>query len=93
LRKKGVNVMELGKKGWTISEETVDAVLEQAAITADQDYILVLQCLDKGISLKWTVQETVSGLRRDLMERYTLQVGSHLQGSSAGDPIDQLDPC
>ncbi len=46
--------MELGKKGWTISDETVDTVLEQAAITADQDYILVLQCLDKGISLKWT---------------------------------------
>jgi len=63
-------------------------VREQVAITADQDYILVLQCLDKGISLKWTVQETVSGLRRDLMERYTLQVGS-----LAGDRLNQLDPC
>jgi hypothetical protein len=32
-----------------------------------------------GISLKWTLQETLSGLRRDLFKRYTLQVGSHLR--------------
>jgi hypothetical protein len=46
LRKKGATVTEIGKKGWTISESSIDAVLEQLMITADKDDILILHCLD-----------------------------------------------
>jgi hypothetical protein len=46
LKRKGVEIMEMGRRGWTISEESVDALLEQLQITASKDDILVLQCLD-----------------------------------------------
>jgi hypothetical protein len=46
LRRKGVNIMEMGRKGWTISEDNVDALLEQLQILACKEDILVMQCMD-----------------------------------------------
>jgi hypothetical protein len=52
LRRKGVEVMEMGRKGWAVSEESVDALLEQLQILAGKDDILVLQCLDSRCFLE-----------------------------------------
>jgi hypothetical protein len=46
LKRKGVEIMEMSRKGWSVSEESVDALLEQLQILASKDDILVLQCLD-----------------------------------------------
>jgi hypothetical protein len=52
LKRKGVEIMEMGRKGWTVSEESVDALLEQLQILASKDDILVLQCLDSRCFLE-----------------------------------------
>jgi hypothetical protein len=52
LKRKGVEIMEMGRKGWTVSEESVDALLEQLQIMASKDDILVLQCLDSRCFLE-----------------------------------------
>jgi hypothetical protein len=46
LRRKGVDIMEMGRKGWTITEVNIDALLEQLQILACKEDILVMQCLD-----------------------------------------------
>jgi hypothetical protein len=52
LKKKGISVVEMGGKGWKVSEESVDALLEQLQIVASKDDILVLQCLDSRVFLE-----------------------------------------
>jgi hypothetical protein len=52
LKRKGVEIMEMSRKGWTVSEESVDALLEQLQILASKDDILVLQCLDSRCFLE-----------------------------------------
>ncbi len=52
LRRKGVEVMEIGRKEWAVSEESVDTLLEQLQILASKDDILVLQCLDSRCFLE-----------------------------------------
>jgi hypothetical protein len=52
LRRKGVEVMEMGRKGWAVSEESVDTLLKQLQILAGKDDILVLQCLDSRCFLE-----------------------------------------
>jgi len=42
----------MSRKGWTVSEESVDALLEQLQIMASKDDILVLQCLDSRCFLE-----------------------------------------
>jgi fructose-1-phosphate kinase PfkB-like protein len=49
LKKKGVAVMEMGRNGWTVSESSIDALLEQLQIVASKDDILVMQCLDSRV--------------------------------------------
>jgi hypothetical protein len=46
LRRKGVDIMEMGRKGWAITEVNIDALLEQLQILACKEDILVMQCLD-----------------------------------------------
>jgi len=48
LRKKGVKVVSLAKAGWKISEDTVAYKANELSQRADQDEILVLQCLDSN---------------------------------------------
>ncbi len=52
LRKKGMSVTEMGRNGWTVSEDTIDALLEQLQIVASKEDILVLQCLDSRVFLE-----------------------------------------
>jgi hypothetical protein len=52
LRKKGITVVEMGGRGWKVSEESVDALLEQLQIVASKDDILVLQCLDSRVFME-----------------------------------------
>jgi uncharacterized membrane protein YgcG len=49
LKKKGVTVTEMGRNGWTVSESSIDALLEQLQIVATKDDILVMQCLDSRV--------------------------------------------
>jgi hypothetical protein len=48
LRRKGVEIMEMGRKGWTVSEDSVDALLEELQIVASKEDILVQQALPRG---------------------------------------------
>jgi hypothetical protein len=52
LKKKGISVVEMGGRGWKVSDESVDALLEQLQIVAAKDDILVLQCLDSRVFLE-----------------------------------------
>jgi len=52
LRKKGITVTEMGRNGWTVSEDTIDALLEQLQIVASKEDILVLQCLDSRVFME-----------------------------------------
>jgi hypothetical protein len=52
LRKKGITVVEMGGRGWKVSDESVDALLEQLQIVASKDDILVLQCLDSRVFME-----------------------------------------
>ncbi len=45
-------MVEMGGKGWKVSEESVDALLEQLQIVASKDDILVLQCLDSRVFME-----------------------------------------
>jgi len=61
LKKKGIAVMEMGRNGWTVSESSIDALLEQLQIVASREDILVLQCLDSRVFLD---QPVPKGRRR-----------------------------
>jgi hypothetical protein len=52
LRRKGITVVEMGGSGWKVSEESVDALLEQLQIVASKEDILVLQCLDSRVFME-----------------------------------------
>ncbi len=49
LKKKGVAVTEMGRNGWTVSESSIVALLEQLQIVATKDDILVMPCLDSRV--------------------------------------------
>jgi len=93
LRKKGATVTEIGKKGWTISESSIDAVLEQLMITADKDDILILHCLDNRCFFELDSTGNCKCPRKD--ENGQLHVTGRI--SVAKDIqleilLDQLDP-
>jgi len=52
LRKKGITVTEMGRNGWMVSEDTIDALLEQLQIVASKEDILVLHCLDSRVFME-----------------------------------------
>ncbi len=93
LRKKGATVTEIGKKGWTISESSIDAVLEQLMITSDKDDILILHCLDNRCFFELDSTGNCKCPRKD--ENGQLHVTGRI--SVAKDIqleilLDQLDP-
>jgi phosphohistidine swiveling domain-containing protein len=48
LKRKGVSMVNLGKAGWKISEDTVAYMAKELSHCIVQDEILVLQCLDSN---------------------------------------------
>jgi hypothetical protein len=65
LKKKGISVVEMGGKGWKVTDETIDALLEQLQIVASKEDILVLQCLDSRVFMEVDSAGSVLCPKRD----------------------------
>jgi hypothetical protein len=65
LKKKGIAVVEMGGKGWKVTDETIDALLEQLQIVASKEDILVLQCLDSRVFMEVDSAGSVLCPKRD----------------------------
>ena len=47
--RKGVHVTILGKPGWTVSEDSVEAGMEEILVEDKIKHILILQCVNESM--------------------------------------------
>ncbi len=87
LRRKGIEIMDIGRKGWSVSEESADALLEQFQILVCKDDILVLQRLDSRCFMETDSKRQCPPAKEGRGWQGACKGADHSsKGSPAGDP-------